>query len=216
LLLNSLTLINLILPPVLQLCTDSISCGRISTAPRNPAETVKKLRHDLNDPGLGSSHLIGLDYSFGKERAQPKGLKFMLETKERTLAVGGFEPQNVSAGDAGVIADMFRNEIIREGSFNVVEKANMDKILQEQAFQQSGCTTQECAVKLGKVLNVRYLVVGSFGKLLENYVINIRVVDVESAKAVYSDSAENLSSSGVSAAVHGLSARLTEAVKKSK
>ena len=140
----------------------------------------------------------------------------MLETKERTLAVGGFEPQNVSAGDAGVIADMFRNEIIREGSFNVVEKANMDKILQEQAFQQSGCTTQECAVKLGKVLNVRYLVVGSFGKLLENYVINIRVVDVESAKAVYSDSAENLSSSGVSAAVHGLSARLTEAVKKSK
>jgi curli biogenesis system outer membrane secretion channel CsgG len=111
---------------------------------------------------------------------------------------------------------MFRNEIIREGSFNVVEKANMDKILQEQAFQQSGCTTSECAVKLGKILNVRYLVLGSFGKLLDLYVTNIRVVDVETAKAVYSDALEVKTSSEVPGAVRTLATRLTDAVKKSK
>jgi TolB-like protein len=166
--------------------------------------------------GLGSSHLIGLDYSFGKEQAQSKDTKSLYETRERTLAVGAFEPQNVSVGDAMVISDMFRNEIIKEGSFNVIEKSNMDRILEKQAFQPSGCTTSECAVRLGKILNVRYIVIGSFGKLLDLYVTNIRVVDVETAKAVYSDALEVKTSSDVPAAVRTLAAHLTEAVKKSK
>src|SRR6185436_12704616 len=98
------------------------------------------------------------------------------------------------------------------GAFQVVEKANMEKVLQEQAFQQSGCTTQECAVKLGKVLNVKFLIVGSFGKLLDRFVLNIRVVDVETARAVYSDSEQGGNVPEVQAGITRLADRLTKAV----
>jgi curli biogenesis system outer membrane secretion channel CsgG len=129
------------------------------------------------------------------------------------MAVSQFEAQNVSGGDAAVIADIFRTEVIKGGTFDVVEKANMDKILGEQAFQQTGCTTSDCAVKLGKILNVKYLVVGSFGKLMDAYVLSFRVIEVETAKAIYSDDAQGLvTQREVTAAIKELVRKLTVAV----
>jgi curli biogenesis system outer membrane secretion channel CsgG len=129
-----------------------------------------------------------------------------------TLAVADFTPQDVSAGNAAIIAELFRTEMVKGGTFDVVEKANMDKVLAEQAFQQTGCTSSECAVKLGKVLNVRYLVVGSFGKLMDSYILNIRVVDVGTAKVVYSDSSQGKDVPAVQAAIRDMAAKLSGSV----
>ncbi len=166
--------------------------------------------------GLGASHHLSLAWRYGGERKAVEGPKFMLTEKDRTLAVANFDPQNVSAGDAAVISDMVRNQLIKEGAFNIVEKANMDKILGEQAFQQTGCTTQECAVKLGKVLNVKYLVVGSFGKALDQYVLSMRVIDVETAKAVYSDEAYGKNLQEVRDGITAMASKLTQAVSGKK
>jgi len=163
--------------------------------------------------GMDARHHVVVSWRAGGERKLPEGPRFLLETKERTIAVAGFEPQGVSANDAAIVSDMVRNRLVKEGTLSVVEKANMDRILAEQAFQQSGCTTSECAVKLGKVLNVRYLVVGSFGKLLDRYVVSLRVVDVETARVAYSDEAQATDVPGVQEAVTKLAATLTEAVK---
>ena len=141
---------------------------------------------------------------------------FGAATGERTLAVGSFESQGVSASDAAVVSDLFRNEMVQGRVFKVVEKANMERVLQEQAFQQTGCTTSECAVKLGKILNVRYLVLGSFGKLVGQYVINVRVVDVETAAVVYSDVSQIADPGQLSAGVKVLADRLTAAIEKAK
>jgi len=129
-----------------------------------------------------------------------------------TLAVTDFSPQDVSAGNAAIIAELFRTEMVKNGTFDVVEKANMEKILAEQAFQQTGCTSQECAVKLGKVLNVRYLVVGSFGKLMDSYILNIRVVEVQTAKVVYSDSSNGKDVAAIQSAVRDTAGKLSSAV----
>ncbi len=166
--------------------------------------------------GLGSSHLLGLTFALGDERKLVVGPKFLIGEAERTIAVANFDPQGVSATDAAIISDMLRSRLIKEGAFNVIEKANMDKVLQEQAFQQTGCTTSECAVKLGKILNVKYLVVGSFGKLLDRYVVSMRVVDIETAKGVYSDEASAVDVPAVQEAISRLAINLTEAVKATK
>ena len=62
-----------------------------------------------------------------------------------------------------------------------------DKLLAEQGFQQAGCTTEECAVEMGKLLNVHLVVIGSCGKLLSRFIINIDIVDIETGKFIYSD-----------------------------
>jgi len=178
--------------------------------------------------GLGMTHALAVGWAFGAERPKPVefsslfarkdegGPKFQIEAKDRTMAVANFEPQNSSAADAAVIADLLRNALVQEGAFNIVEKANMDKVLAEQAFQQTGCTSQECAVKLGKVLNVKYLVVGTFGQTLGQYLLTMRVVDVETARAIYSDEAQGKNLEELRAGMESLAHRMSLAVQKSK
>ncbi|OGS33509.1 MAG: hypothetical protein A2474_08745 [Elusimicrobia bacterium RIFOXYC2_FULL_34_12] len=102
------------------------------------------------------------------------------------LAVADFSSKNVSSSDASIVADFLRTELVNIGNFNVVEKTNMNKLLEEAAFQNTGCTTTECAIQIGKILNVRQIVVGSYSKLGNEYYLTINLVEVESGKILKS------------------------------
>jgi len=165
--------------------------------------------------GPGVSHLFGVSWAGGPERRpawRPRA-RFASGDRASTIAVASFEPQGVSASDAAVVSDLLRSALVKEGSFSVVEKANMDRILAEQTFQQTGCTTSECAVKLGKILNVKYLVVGSFGKSMGQHLVALRVVEIETARIVYSDEAVGGSLDEIRRAVNEMAARLSGAVR---
>jgi len=133
--------------------------------------------------------------------------------KKVNMAVADLEAQNVSAGDAAVIADMLRNALIKTRNFNIVEKKNMDKVLAEQAFQQTGCTSEECAVKLGKLLNVQRIVVGSFGKLMDKYFVTIRVINVEDGKIIFGDDAKGRTVEDIERGVKNLAAKISRQVR---
>ncbi len=111
------------------------------------------------------------------------------EEKEKlNIAVVDFKAQPpVSPSEAAFVTEFFRGELVMADVFNVIEKENMDKILAEQGFQQTGCTTSECAVKMGKILNTRQMINGKFGKLENKYILTVSIIDVETAKIVYSD-----------------------------
>ncbi|MBU2574723.1 MAG: hypothetical protein KKH28_11670 [Elusimicrobia bacterium] len=98
------------------------------------------------------------------------------------IAVAEFIGKNVSQADASIVADFLRTELVNSGLFNVMDRNNMDSVLAEQKFQSSGCTEQQCAVEIGKLLNVKQMVVGSLSKLLDTYYITVNVVDVETGK----------------------------------
>jgi TolB-like protein len=176
---------------------------------------------------LGLSHRVSLAYAFGgvtQELAvapapvvpsSEEAIAVMpVPPDERiNVAVSGLEPQNVSAGDAAVVSDLIRSELVKTETCNVVEKQNMEKILTEHAFQQAGCTDQDCAVKLGRILNVRRMIVGSFGRLVDQFFISIRMVDVETGKAVYADTARFASSDEAERAVRDLVAKMMRQVR---
>jgi TolB-like protein len=83
---------------------------------------------------------------------------------------------------ANFVAQSLRTDIVNSELFVVVDRANMDKILAEQKFQQTGCTKQDCAVQMGKVLNVYKIIAGTVSKLQDTYIINVSVVDVQTGK----------------------------------
>lgn len=63
----------------------------------------------------------------------------------------------------------------------------MSMILEEQAFQMTGCTTQECAVKMGELLNVQKIVIGILTKLADVYFVTISIIDVETGEIQFSE-----------------------------
>ncbi|MDO9513714.1 MAG: PorV/PorQ family protein [Elusimicrobiota bacterium] len=114
----------------------------------------------------------------GKDSARKTG---------KNMAVSNFESRPpLSASEAAFITDFFRSAVVELGIFDVVDRDNMDKILAEQGFQQTGCTTEDCAVQMGKLLNVHYIAIGSCGQLLSRFIMTVNVVDVESGKIIFS------------------------------
>lgn len=90
----------------------------------------------------------------------------------------------VTEGDGELISDRLRAELFNTGNVNVMERNQMQDILKEQGFQQSGatCTDEACLVQMGQLLGVQYLIAGSLGKLGSMYMVNIRSIDVQTGK----------------------------------
>jgi hypothetical protein len=98
------------------------------------------------------------------------------------IAILDFKPNNASAGDAVTISEFVRAAFVRAGVYTVVDKANMERILAEQAFQQTGCTDSDCAVKLGKLLNVQKMVLGNYSVMGSVRFLTASLVDVQTGR----------------------------------
>lgn len=108
------------------------------------------------------------------------------ESPRISVAVLALKPTSgVSEGESAVITDRLRVELFRTGSVDVMERDRMQDVLKEQGFQQSGaCTDEGCMVEMGRLLGVGRMITGSIGKLGRLYLINVRAVDVQTAKIV--------------------------------
>lgn len=66
---------------------------------------------------------------------------------------------NKGVGDG--VSDMLTTALVKSGNYRVMERAEIDRILNEQDFGQSGRVTQQSAAKIGQVLGVEIAVIGS-------------------------------------------------------
>jgi TolB-like protein len=110
----------------------------------------------------------------------------LLFARDESVAVLDFDPKGISETEASVLADRLEAELVRIRRVTVVERGKMGQVLEEQDFQLSGCTSNECAVEIGQILGVTQMVAGSVGKIGSTYSINIRVVDVASGAIIRS------------------------------
>lgn len=100
-----------------------------------------------------------------------------------SVAVMPLVPQGVDSNSSMIITDALIDELMKTSSVRVLERGQMDRILKEQGFQQSGaCDGSECAVQIGKLLSIDRIVVGSVGKLGNSYTLSTRIVDVETGE----------------------------------
>ena len=107
--------------------------------------------------------------------------------KPLTIAVLDFEGKDISDSEASILTDRLRNELIKSGNYNVLERSLMEEILNEQGLQQTGiCNSSDCAVEIGNMLGVEQLVGGSIGKIGSLFTISARIIEVETGKIINS------------------------------
>lgn len=59
------------------------------------------------------------------------------------------------------IADMLVTDLVRNGTYSMIERKQLDRVLGEQNFQQSGRADASTAAQLGRILGVDAIVIGS-------------------------------------------------------
>lgn len=141
-------------------------------APRTtslPARTVEPPVRPAQPPPAGQAQSVGP----GTDRPR--------------VAVFTFE--NVGVVDTThkwgeTISEMLTTALINTNRFTVVERAQLGKVLQEQALGQSGAVESQTAVVVGQIMGLDAVVVGSLSQLASVYEADARILDVESGEAV--------------------------------
>ncbi len=99
------------------------------------------------------------------------------------------ESKGVTAEEASLISDALASRLQQSGKYSVMERSQMNQILSEQAFQNSGaCDNSGCAVEMGKLLSVDRILVGSVGKIGNAWALNLRLVKVQTGEVLQSAS----------------------------
>ncbi len=65
--------------------------------------------------------------------------------------------QNVGEG----MSDMLTTSLVKTGNYQVIERAELDKIISEQKLGLSGAVTEQSAAQVGKLLGVELAVIGA-------------------------------------------------------
>ena len=105
-----------------------------------------------------------------------------------TLAVLDFEGFGLSEPEVAILINRLRTNLAQLGVYRIIERGLMLQILQEQDFQMTGCTTNECAVEVGQLLGAQFMLVGSLGRIGSTWTIDMRIIDVETGAAIRSAS----------------------------
>jgi len=113
---------------------------------------------------------------------------FSSQAEPLTLAVSDLAAQGVKESEAVVISEQLRAELMKSPQIRLIERSQMQEILKEQGFQQSGCTSDACAIEVGQLLGVKNMVVGSVGMAGSYTVLSVRVIDVTSGSIVVNES----------------------------
>ena len=110
-------------------------------------------------------------------RSRPK-----LQAGATNIAVMDLDAFAISAPEAQALTNRLRVELFNTGRFVVLERGKMRDILEEQGFQETGCTTTDCLVEVGQLLNMQHMVAGSVSKVGDVYSIEIRIIDVQTGE----------------------------------
>src|SRR5882724_1781395 len=101
--------------------------------------------------------------------------------RKKRIAIFDFDYATVQTASAAVfgtnvdvgkgISDLLVNNLVKDGTYSVIERKALDKILTEQNFSNSDRANPNSAAKLGKLLGVDAIIVGSvtqFGNETKN------------------------------------------------
>jgi hypothetical protein len=103
------------------------------------------------------------------------------------LAVNDLSGEGIEASEARIISDRLRAELINSEMFRVMERGEMEAILKEQGFQQSGmCNDKSCMVEMGQILGVQQIIAGTVGKIGGMYTLSTRMINVSTGEVQFS------------------------------
>ncbi len=113
-------------------------------------------------------------------------LTFIAYSSEKIpVAVNDLKAHGIGESETSIISERVRSELIKTGLYRVMERGEMNMILEEQGFQQSGaCSDASCLVEVGQMLAVNRIITGSIGFIGNMFTLSLKMVDVESGEIV--------------------------------
>ena len=104
--------------------------------------------------------------------------------KKASCAFVALTSDNNDKTTENYITDALTEAVFYLNKVRIVERSNLQKILEEQKFQASGLVDENSAKEIGKIAGVDYVCYGTLKRSGEMFSVNSRIVDVQSGEVV--------------------------------
>lgn len=112
-----------------------------------------------------------------------RGTISLAQPQRELMAVLDLDIIGSTKEQGAVLTNQLRSELLKTGRWTMINRAELDKIMSEQALQQQVCTEPACAVRVGRLLGVRKIVTGQVTKVTDTlWQLSVALTDVETGE----------------------------------
>lgn len=111
-------------------------------------------------------------------------------TKSISIAVIRFKTLNKEAQDISLgelVSEIFTSSLVNSRNFKIIEREQLNKLIQEMEMGQTGFIEATDAVEIGKMLHADAIITGSVALLAGQIQVNARIIEIESAYVISAD-----------------------------
>ncbi len=133
--------------------------------------------------------------------------------KKTKIAVLDFELRGDSFTTkdmGGIVAEWFTTTMVQDGRFEVVERALLRKIVEEQKLGMTGLIDESSSAHLGKILGVKTIITGSVLQFQDTIEVNARIINVNTGSIVAAENIRSNTSENLKKVIELLTSRIVK------
>lgn len=111
-----------------------------------------------------------------------------------SLAVLGVRDmtEKMQTAQTDLLVSFLENAFVNYGNVTVVDRQNLEKIMEEYKYQTSALVDEETAVEIGKLSGADAIAIGNLSKLGDTFYLHLKIINVESGAIIGSSISQGL------------------------
>ena len=115
-------------------------------------------------------------------------IELLTSINKGNIAIPGIEGKDKELNE--LITGILVSDLSKSGQLSLVERKDLDKIINEVKLGALGIIKDDEAIKIGKISGVEDVLLGSYSIVNDKLIINVRLIEVETAKILQGFSIE--------------------------
>ncbi len=117
-------------------------------------------------------------------------------------------PEGLSAEQAGAVTRLLETGLVKSSTYQVVERSEISQVLAAQEFSAEAFFDESSAVRLGKLLSARLIVLGALSRLDQRLFLTARIIEVATGRTMRAEYEEAETLEGIARRAESLGLRL--------
>ncbi|MBU1566232.1 MAG: SUMF1/EgtB/PvdO family nonheme iron enzyme [Proteobacteria bacterium] len=141
------------------------------------------------------------------------GTQSYAEFKKTKIAVLDFELRGdtfKTQDMGGIVAEWFTTALVQDGRFQVVERAMLKKLIDEQKLGMTGLIDESSSAQLGKLLGVKTIISGSVLQFQNTIEVNARIINVSTGSIVAAENLRSKTSENLKDSIESLTSKIVK------
>ena len=110
------------------------------------------------------------------------------ESELKRLVILNLTPLGVDPAICEAATECLITSVVKTNKYQVVERTQLNKILSELSLTSSDEFEDSTVLEIGSLAKAKMIVVGAIGKVEKEYMMSIRIIEVETGNVLYADS----------------------------